>query len=157
MATKYAVLRGIQLIEENYSLPFGTAASAHAEHIALCTFDTPAYTAATDKDAMTFSGERDAGVDASPTLATAIQNQTRNGKTVTIRGAVTAHAGLDTAGLAFYAYYIGTTGADVNISSGIKVLADNLWASLSTIAAADQTTAASAQPITLAVAYSEAV
>jgi hypothetical protein len=145
MATKYAVLRGIQLTEMNFT---GTGTRG----LALCTFDTPAYTATTDADAMTFSGERDTGTDGSPTLATAIQNQIRDGKTVTLRGAICAHPGRSSAGVAFYAATLTT-----NPSYGCTVSAGNLLASLCSAAFVDQTTATSdaagGHPITLAVAF----
>jgi len=141
MATKYAVLRGIQLLQENFS-------GNGVRQCALCTFDTPAYTASTDLDTMTFSGERDTGTDGSPTLATAIQNQRRDGRTVTLRGGMCVQAGLSTAAAAVYAGFVTT-----NPIGFMQVSSGNLLASLTNAAGADTTAAATAAPISIVVAY----
>jgi len=149
MATKYAVLRGIEIMQENFP---GTG----VRQVARCTFDTPAYTAATDLDAMTFSGERDVGADASPTLATAIQNSRRDNKTVTLAAAITAMAGRSSAGVAFYAAFITSVNPATPPSYGLKVSSGNLLGSLCSAANVDQTTAASTgggHPITIDVSY----
>jgi len=77
MATIYGHIKGIQLLRE--SVGGGTE-----QGFALVTFTLPAYTAASDTGSLG-AGGYDRGVATTDSLATMIQKQRRDGKTVTLQ------------------------------------------------------------------------
>lgn len=124
MATIAGTVNGVQILQKSWS-------GVGARSVALLTVDFGAYTGASDDATIT-------GLDA------LIQNQTRNGKTVTIRGGVCAFPGKDTNDQAVY------TGAIA--ASGGTALTFNL-----AVAAGTEITAATASKgVGVMVAYDEA-
>lgn len=88
MATKYGNVKGIALIAEALDNVAGVDSFARAD----VSFEMPAYTAASDSGQLG-GGGTDRGASTTDTLATMIQNQRRDGKTVTIKSAQLARPG----------------------------------------------------------------
>lgn len=85
MATQYGAIVGVTFLREAPSSGIGGTA--------LVSFTMPAYTASSDNGQLGGGGSVD-GVANTATLATILQNKRRDGKTVTLRGAMRAESGL---------------------------------------------------------------
>ena len=138
MATIYASVKGIQLLRE--SIGGGTA-----QGLALVQFTMPAYAASSDNGKLG-AGGYDRGVATTDTLATMIQKQRRDGKTVTLQDAVTGVAATIEPGRHGATEFWAATFA---VSSGS--LTFNVTDATPT--EIDAASGVSDKPITIAVAY----
>lgn len=138
MATIYASVKGISLLRE--SIGGGTA-----QGVALITFTMPAYAASSDAASLG-AGGYDRGTATTDTLATMIQKQRRDGKTVTLQNA--------TNGVAM-CVEPGKHGATEFWASTFAVSSGSLTFEVSNSAATEIDAASGVvdKPITVAVAY----